>query len=342
MAFYIGIVGTGNISRTHLRAAAELEDVKTAAIYGPRTEEAEELAREFGATAYADWNSFLDHRPMDFVALGSPSGLHARQGIDAAGRGLHVLTEKPIDITVERAGALVQACRQQDRKLGVFFQDRVKTDTLRLRSWIQKGLLGNISLVSAQVRWYRPPEYYAQSDWRGTVAMDGGGALMNQGVHTVDLMLWLLGPVRRVMALTATQLHRIEVEDTVAALLEFESGALGTLEASTAAFPGYPRRLAISGSEGTVILEHDRLTSVDLRTLPEDGRLEGKGDSNQSASSAVVSDTSGHRLLLENFVQAMQGKAALCCSGQEALSSVALVRAVYESARSGGWVQPAG
>lgn len=156
MTFHVGIVGTGNISRTHLRAACEVENLKVAAIYGPLTEEAGRLAAEFGAVAYAEWNSFLDHRPMDFIAIGSPSGLHAAQGIDAARRGLHVLVEKPIDVTVEKASALIQACRENRRQLGVFFQDRVKPDILRLRRWIQQGVLGKPLLVSAQVRWYRP------------------------------------------------------------------------------------------------------------------------------------------------------------------------------------------
>jgi len=334
MTFHVGIVGTGNISRTHLRAAREVENLKVAAIYGPLTEEARKLAAEFGAVAYTDWNSFLDHRPMDFTAIGSPSGLHAGQGIDAARRGLHVLVEKPIDVTVEKAGALIQICKGNRRQLGVFFQDRVKTDILRLRRWIQQGLLGKPLLVSAQIRWYRPPEYYAGSDWRGTWALDGGGALMNQGIHTVDLLLWLLGPVRWVFGGTATQLHSIEVEDTVTAVMEFANGALGTLEASTAAYPGYPRRVVISGTEGTVVLEHDRLVTVDLRHPPEDAAPSGEGDSNQSASSAVVSDIRGHRLLLENFLQAIQGTAPVCCSGEEGLQSVALAQAVYASARS--------
>src|SRR5207245_4179832 len=137
------------------------------------------------------------------------------------------------------------------------------------KKWIDQGLLGKILFVDARVKWYRPPEYYAGSRWRGTLALDGGGALINQGVHTVDLLLWLLGDVVRVQARTATQLHKIEAEDTAAAILEFASGALGVFHATTAAYLGYPRRVEIAGTEGTVILEHDRIIAANLLNAAE-------------------------------------------------------------------------
>jgi predicted dehydrogenase len=188
---------------------------------------------------------------MDLVIIGSPSALHAEQGIAAASQGLHVLTEKPIDVTTAQADALIQACNEARVKLGICFQDRVAPDIVRLKQLVDAGRLGKVIMANGYVKWYRPPEYYANSRWRGRRALDGGGALMNQGIHTVDLMQWLLGPVRRLSAITRTALHTIEVEDTVIALLEFESGAVATLEATTAAYPGYKRRVEIS--EG---LEH--------------------------------------------------------------------------------------
>src|SRR5437660_11292326 len=183
---------------------------------------------------------------MDLVAIGSPSGLHASHGIAAARRGLHVLMEKPIAILTERADALIAETVKAGVKLGVFFQDRCKPDICRLQRLVDSGVLGTPILADARVKWYRPPEYYAKSSWRGTWALDGGGALINQGVHTVDLLLWLLGDVVRVQARTGTLLHKIEAEDTAAAILEFASGALGILHATTAAYPGYPRRVEIS------------------------------------------------------------------------------------------------
>src|SRR6267154_3320323 len=258
MTTYIGLIGGGNISETHARAARAIPGVEIAATFGTNAEKVARLCREYGGKPYSELTQFLAHRPMDLVAIGSPSGLHAAQGIAAAQHGLHVLTEKPIDITTERADALIAATEKAAVKLGVFFQDRCKPDIVRVKKAVDSGVLGQPILADARVKWYRPPEYYASSRWRGTWALDGGGALINQGVHTVDLLLWLLGDVRRVYAKTATQLHKIEAEDTAVAILEFASGVFGLFQATTAAYPGYPRRVELSGSDGTVILEHDR------------------------------------------------------------------------------------
>ena len=269
------------------------------------------------------------------VAIGSPSGLHAAQGIAAAQRGLHVLTEKPMDISTERADALIQAVERSGVKLGVMLQDRVKPGIREVREWISTGVIGKPLVVDAQVKWYRPPEYYSGSRWRGTSALDGGGALINQAVHTVDLLLWLMGDVVRVQARTATLLHAIETEDTVLAILEFASGALGTLEATTAAYPGYPRRVEITGTEGTVILEQDRVIAANLRK-PAPGAIGGIApDENQSASSAVVSDVRGHQALFEDFRQAIEQDTVPICDGHEGRRSIALVEAIYRAARNG-------
>jgi predicted dehydrogenase len=247
--------------------------------------------------------------------------------------------EKPIDVTPERADVLIAAARTSDVRLGVFFQDRVQPDIVRLRDAIVSGRIGRPLVASARVKWFRPPEYYSQSHWRGTWAFDGGGALMNQGIHTVDLLQWLLGPVRRLSATTRTALHKIEVEDTVIALLEFASGAVATLEATTAAYPGYKRRVEISGTEGTLVLEHDRLVRADLRQPADDLVADLSADSNQSASSPVVSDARGHQRLLEDFVEAVYSHRDPICTGEEARKSVALVCAIYDAAKSGTWVE---
>lgn len=241
MTVYIGLIGGGNISETHARAAHALPGIALAAIYGTNAKKVDSLSREHHCKAYMDFGAFLQHRPMDFVAIGSPSGLHAAHGIAAARHGLHVLTEKPIDISTSRADELLKATIDSGVKLGVFFQDRCKPGIRRLKGWIDKGLLGRLLLVEAKVKWYRPPEYYSQSKWRGTCELDGGGVLINQAIHTLDLMLWLLGDVARVQARLATMLHTIEAEAAAIICFEFTSGALGSMQATTAAFPGYPR-----------------------------------------------------------------------------------------------------
>jgi len=334
MTTHIGLIGSGNITETHARAARAIPDVKISAVYGTNPQNVTRLATEHQATPYNNFEAFLSHKPLDAVILGTPSGLHAQQGIAAAQHGLHVLTEKPIDITTKNADALIAAAEKSEVKLAVIFQDRLKPNIQRLKQWLDRGLLGKPLLVDARVKWYRPPDYYSNSNWRGTFALDGGGALINQAIHTVDLLLYLLGDVTRVQARTATVLHKIEAEDTAVATLEFASGAVGTLLATTAAYPGYPRRLEITGTEGTVILEHDRITAADLRNPPSDFAAFTTGDSNQSASSAAVTDISGHKAILEDFLQAIANNTQPVCDGREGRRSLALVEAIYTSARA--------
>jgi UDP-N-acetyl-2-amino-2-deoxyglucuronate dehydrogenase len=333
MTFHIGLIGGGNITETHARAARAIPGVEISAIHGTNAEKIARLCREHGGTTYQDFDAFLKHRPMDLVIIGSPSGLHAAQGIASARRGLHVLTEKPIEITTARADALIEAAKQSKVQLGVIFQDRMKPNIRQLRDWLDQGLLGKILFVDARVKWYRPPEYYSNSRWRGTLALDGGGALINQGVHTVDLLLWLLGDVLRVQARTATQLHKIEAEDTALAILEFASGALGIFHATTAAYPGYPRRLEISGTEGTIILEHDRIIAANLRNAPAAAETAAL-DENQSASTATVSDFRGHQAVLEDFLKAIQQNRAPACDGLEGRRSLALIESIYRAAKT--------
>lgn len=334
MTFHVGLIGGGNISETHARAARAISGVEIAAVFGTNSEKVHKLCGEHGGKPYSDFAAFLAHRPMDLVIIGSPSGVHASQGIAAARQGLHVLTEKPMDISTSSADELIEAARQSGVKLGVIFQDRMKPHIRQLKDWIERGLLGKPLLVDARVKWYRPPEYYGNSRWRGTMALDGGGALMNQGIHTIDLLQWLFGDVSRVQARLATQLHAIESEDTATALIEFASGAIGVFQATTAAYPGYPRRVEITGSEGTVILEHDRIIAVDLRSTPQEGAKFAERDENQSGSSAVVSDFRGHQAVIEDFLCATRENRAPACDGQEGRRSLALVEAIYRAARN--------
>jgi predicted dehydrogenase len=330
---HVGIVGAGNISETHARAAAAIPGVRIAAVYGDNRAKAAALAGQHGAAACDDFDAFLAHRPMELVAIGSPSGLHAAQGIAAARRGLHVLVEKPIDITVEAADALIAAAEQSGVRLGVFFQDRFKPDIVRLKRIVDEGRLGRLLFVDARVPWYRPPEYYGSSRWRGTWALDGGGALMNQGIHTVDLLLWLAGDVDRVQAVAKAALHDIEVEDTAAALLEFRSGAVGVLAATTATYPGYARRIQVTGTEGTAVIENDRLVCLDFKN-PGDERVEPAAEGRQaSAASPVVADIGPHRAVFEDFLQAIEAGRTPRCDGREARRSVALVCAIYGAAQ---------
>jgi UDP-N-acetyl-2-amino-2-deoxyglucuronate dehydrogenase len=339
VTFHVGILGAGNISDTHARAAREISGVEVVAHWGRDFEKAARMAREYGGRAHQDLESFLRQRPMDVVLVGTPSGLHAEHAGAAARQGLHVLVEKPLDVTVERIDALIDVCDRAAVKLGVIFQDRTAPDLVWLKRVVADGALGKVFLVSARVKWYRPPEYYSSSRWRGTWALDGGGALMNQGIHTVDLLLWLLGDVERVYASSRTALHSIEVEDTAVACLEFAGGTIATLEAATSVFPGFPRRVEVTGTEGTVVVESDRVVSVQLRTPAAQAPPPTEQSTNPSATSPVVSDVRGHRRVLEDFLTAIRTGAAPLCDGRDGRRSVALACAMYESARTRTAVQ---
>ena len=330
----IGILGGGGISETHARATREIKGAEIVAFCGQNRTKTARLGELYGGKVYEDMGAFFQHKPMDLVLIGSPSGLHAEQGIEAARHGLHVLVEKPMDVTTTRADSMIDACQRAGVKLGVFFQDRAASDIRRLKTLLDEGRLGKPILVSGRVKWFRPPEYYRDSRWRGKQALDGGGALMNQGVHTIDLLLWLMGNVSRVYAKTVTALHDIEVEDTVVATLEFENGALGTLEAGTSLYPGYRRRVEVTGSGGTIILEHDRIIAADLRIPLDEPIRAGEGNANASATSPVVSDVRGHKTILENFLRAIDTNGTPMCDGLEGRRSVELVQAIYESSRT--------
>ena len=331
----VGILGGGNISDTHARAALGIPGVEIAAVYGPNREKAERLAQAYGGVVYDAVERFLDHRPLDIVAIGSPSGLHADQAIAAIGRGLHVLSEKPLDVTTAKVDSVIAAADRGGVKVGVFFQDRLKPDIAAMKSTIASGRLGKPIFAGGHVRWYRPPEYYGTSRWRGTYALDGGGALMNQAIHTVDVLQWLFGPVAQVGARTATRLHPIQVEDTAAAVLEFESGALGLIEATTSSYPGYARRIDVSGSEGTLILEGDRLVATDLRGAADHPSTLPAEPPPENAASATVSDSVPHQRIFEDFIRAIRDNAVPVCDAREARPSVAIIEAIYRSARSG-------
>jgi len=328
----IGLIGGGGISETHARAALAIPGVRLAAVHGLRQDRVRRLCETWGGTPYRDLEAFLAHRPMDLVIVGSPSGLHAAHAAAAAGRGLHVLVEKPLDITLDRVDALMAAAAAAGVVLGACFQDRFKPGIVRLKQLIDEGTLGRVLTIEGRMPWYRPPSYYVDSHWRGTRALDGGGALMNQGIHTADLLLWLGGAVMAVQARTATLLHAIEAEDTASALLEFASGALGTIFATTAAYPGWPRRITVTGTEGTAAIEGDDLVSVVVRGGAAIDGVASAADATVASASPVVSDAGPHRAVIEDFLAAIRDGRPPRCDGRDARRSVALILAIYEAA----------
>jgi len=320
------VIGAGNISATHVRALAGIAGVTLAGVYGPRLERAQAVADIGGGRGYDSLERMFAAESPDMVIVGTPSGLHGEHAAAAVRHGIHVLVEKPLEITVARVDALIAHASERGVRLGVVFQDRVKPGVRALKAAVDAEPFGRVALIRAQVPWWRPPEYYRDSQWRGTWALDGGGALMNQGIHTVDLLLWLCGPVTRVSGKAVTRCHDIEVEDTAVAILEFASGAIGTLEATTCAYPGRPRRIEISGAAGTAILDGDRF-APDAQPAADAPP--------QNVASPVVSDVSPHRDVIADFIEACRRRRPPVCGGLDGRRSVQLIEAIYASSRLG-------
>jgi len=348
------LVGCGSIAPTHVRALGQLSD-RAELIYCVDIvpARATALAAKFGIQAKT-YGEVLADPTVHAVIVCTPSGLHAEVGVPALLAGKHVLVEKPMDVSLEACDLLLDAQRASGRKLGVVFQNRFDDAAQLVRNSLLEGDLGQLILADCRIPWFRTQAYYDSGDWRGTWSLDGGGCLMNQGIHTIDLMRWSCGPVRSVYAQARTAAHRrIEVEDLICATLVFENDSLGTVVAATSLYPGFPARLALHGTTGSAVLEGGKLA-----TLAVVGRGVIRGESpsahalqlaiggTQTATIAVEEAPTryadpadvwgeGHRRLLLDFIEAIEKGRQPLVDGVEGRNAVALVRAIYQAAATG-------
>jgi predicted dehydrogenase len=331
------LAGAGVAARYHARAIAETPGARLVALHTSAARGGA-AAREFGAPCMPTYEGLLARKDVDVVCLCTPSGLHAAQAIAAAQAGKHVLVEKPMALTLAGADAMIAACRAAGVRLGVALQRRTEPCYQALRAAISAGELGRLVLGSVSVPYLRAQSYYDSASWRGTWAMDGGGALMNQGIHLADLLLWFMGEVEEVSANAATLAHTIEVEDSVSAALRFASGAMGSITATTAASPGFPHRVEIYGSEGGVQIEGESIVRWE-GGVPRAVTGAPPASAGSGASATALAPV-GHVRLLGDFVAAVRERRAPLVPGEEARRSLALVLAIYESARGGRPVHP--
>ncbi len=328
----LAILGSGLIGGIHAHAISEVSNARLSVVIDAAHDRADKLAAEFGVPAVYDLGEALKRDDVDAVHVCVPSGLHAKLGAIVAEAGKHVLVEKPIDITLPAGRRLVAAGESTGAKVAVIFQKRFMDGAKRLHAAVQGGEFGRLIQCDAYVKWYREPTYYSDSPWRGTWAMDGGGALINQGVHMVDVMKWVGGPVRSVFARRRTALHDIEVEDLVDAVLEFENGALGVLQASTAIYPGYPERLEVHGTLGSAVLEGSELTQWAIQG--QEAQTGGGGLPSGASDPGAI----GHRYhvpVIQDFVDAIREDREPMVTGRDGLETLELVMAVYKSAQEG-------
>lgn len=338
------IVGCGLIARFHARALQEVAGTRIVALVSRHPDNAEKLLTETGiprCDIYSSLPEALRRPDLDAVIITTPSGYHLEPAVMAAEAGKHVVVEKPLEITPERCDRIISACDRAGVKLCTIFPSRFGDANVELKRAVDRGRFGRLTLGETTCKWWRSQQYYDEGGWKGTKALDGGGALMNQAIHNVDLLLWLMGPVRQVFGFASTLAHeRIEVEDTAVACLQFENGALGVIEATTSVHPGLPKTIAIHGDAGTVVIEQDDLLRWEFRDpLPEDDairqRFAAKVGASGGASHPAAISHLGHARQLADFVDAIRTGRLPLVDGREGRRAVAVICAIYESAANG-------
>lgn len=339
-----GIVGLGMISNFHAQAIAQLQGAKLAGIASRDPQKAAAFAQKHDVAFHTANIEELVARPdIQVVCITTPSGAHTAPALAAIRAGKHVIIEKPVAATTEETDELIAAGEKARVHIGAIFQGRFGDGARTVKTAIDAGRLGRLVLASAYVKWHRTAQYY--SGYRGSLQLDGGGAVINQAIHGLDLLLWFAGMPAEVFAWQTRRVHTgIEAEDTSCTVLKFPGGALGTIEASTAVWPGWSRRHEICGEQGSIVLEDDRIVRWEFREgHPEDEAIRAAGQANalgSGASNPSAISVEGHRRQLQEFVDAVRAGRAPALDGREGRKAVSLVRAIYDSAARGVPVKP--
>lgn len=328
------VIGCGRIAPNHGQALASLEGARLIAAADVIYERAASFTERFGGEPYSSYKEMLERSDIDAVCICTPSGLHAEIGIAAATAGKHVLVEKPMALSLKDADALIAACEQNQVKLGVVHQNRFNPAIVRLRQALESGRFGQINTGTAVLRWHRDQNYYAQAPWRGTWAQDGG-CLMNQTIHCIDLLQWMMGPVESVHAYTATRMREIEAEDNAAAVLRFENGALGMIESSVTIYPkNLEETLNIFGATGTVVVGGVAVNRI------EAWRFADGVDTEEAVLAEQLADPSsvygfGHQPMIADFIHAVNEDRDPVVPGWEGRKALEIILGIYKSSRTG-------
>ena len=329
---HFGIAGLGNIASTHARAILNHDSASVSAASSRNVENRQKFSDEFGLPVYETIEGLLSHEPIDVVTICTPTGTHLEYGEKAAEAGKHVVVEKPIEVNSGKGRRLIDSCRQNGVKLAVIYQNRFSDGAIRVKEVLEKGLIGKPIMARAAVKWFRDQEYYHSSNWRGTLDLDGGGAVINQAVHTIDLLTWFLGEAEAVSAYKGTFTHEdIEAEDNAVAIIRFKSDVLAVFEASTSIVPAQPRKIEIHGTKGTVILTDDEAVVL-LGTGSEKSDNEVNQESGSGATDPLVGlGFQNHALQYAQIIHAIKTDGETVVSGEESLQSLAVVESIYRS-----------
>jgi len=309
---------------------------KLVAVTSRQEARAKDFATKWGlAFWYTDYRKMVREADVDAVIVNTPHHLHNKMALEAARAHKHVLVDKPMAVSLREADEMIRVAEEKGVKLGVIFQSRFDSTVRRIKEAVDEGRFGRLILGEAVVEWFREQEYYDDSPWRGSWATEGGGALINQAIHTIDLLLWIMGPPDRLWAQTDTVAHKIEVEDIAAATIRFKNGALGVIQGSTATYPGLPTRLEIHGTRGTAIMEGETLKKWSLMGEEEEAvEAEAKGGLQSWARPELVPATN-HASLIRDFALSVLEDREPHVSGVEGRKSLELVLAIYQSAKTG-------
>ena len=334
--FTIGVVGAGTIGQVHAQVITQLPDATFAGCCDGGSGRAKAVCQQFGGRVYPDYHAMMADPAIDVVTIATPSGLHLDPTLAAARAGKHVLCEKPLEISLDRIDRMIAAHAAAGTVLGGIFQNRFSDGVAHLKTAIDQGRFGRITLAAICVPWWRPQSYY-DGTWRGTWTLDGGGAMMNQSIHMVDMLCDLMGPVVEIKAFAATLGHTMQAEDTAAAVVRFaDHPALGLICGTTASYPGRPRRFELTGTRGTAVYTDDRITTWDVADpRPEDDRIRlGSSIDNRTGGAADPKDIASeyHRRNLEAFLAAVERQTPFALDGKEARKSVELILALYAAA----------
>jgi predicted dehydrogenase len=335
--FGFGLVGVGMGAVPHAENIRELSEGELVAVYGRNEQKAQAFAERFGVKRwYSDYRRLLDDKYVDIVSILTPNSFHREFAVPAAEAGKHVITEKPIDVSLEAANAIIDACRRHKVKLAVIYQMRFGSAVQKVKRVVESGALGKLFLADVYDKERRTHEYYANDYWRGTKQYEGGGSLITQAIHQVDILQWLMGPTRSVFAKTKAATHKIEVEDLAVAVVTFENGALGVIESTTSANPALKGRLEVHGENGTVMVnaQYDQILYWNIEGSPE------KVDIPAGFQLTDISDPARfpqvrHRYQFQDMIDAIKENREPVLNGEEGRKSLAIVLAIYKSAETG-------
>ncbi len=329
-----GLIGCGRISWNHLDGIKNAPHAKLVAVCDIIEEKAKKAAENGGLDKYyTDIDEMLENEQLDVVCILTPSGMHAEHAIKVAEHKINVLCEKPLCVTRESMRAMIDACHKNGVKLGAIYQRRTFSAAIETKKAIEEGRLGKVTLASAELKYYRDQAYYDSGEWRGTWAMDGGGALMNQGVHGVDMLDYMMGGIESVYAHCERMVWDTEVEDTAAALLRFKNGAIGVLQGATTVYPGLDTIFHIDGSEGTLSFGDTGFYRWQMKD-PEFKKPETFG-SLGGLNCQYNTNNVGHTVQIEDMAMAVLEDRDPMVTGEAAMHSVGIILAIYESARTG-------